>query len=119
MSEPVSIDVESTDTPLSLTVDPPAIPFGSAGEQIPLMVTATFADGVSLDVSESSSLEYTSSDSTVAKVNDSGVVAAVGLGTTGAAAIKISYGPLSVFVPVSVAAATQGEAHDSTDVDGP
>jgi hypothetical protein len=101
VSEPITIMVESPVNPVALSSDPPKLYFEAQGEQLPLAITATFPDGSVADVTESSKIAYTSSDSSVASVDASGVVTAAGQGNT---SITATYGqpPSSVQATVLV-----------------
>ena len=98
-SAPVQIDVEPSAQATSLSPSLQQIGFGFAGDQFPLTVTATFADGSQLDVTRSTLITFSSVDATVATVDSTGLVTATGAGTT---PISIQYAGLSVGVQVTV-----------------
>jgi hypothetical protein len=98
-SAPVQIDVEPSAQATSFTPSLQQIQFGFAGDQFPLGVTATFADGTKLDVTQSTQIMFSSMDTTVATVDSTGLVTATGAGTT---SISIKYGARSASVQVTV-----------------
>jgi hypothetical protein len=102
-SAAITVDVESADLPTSLTANKTRISFDSQGERVPLRISGRFADGSVVDLTVSSNLAYTSSNTSVATVNSNGVVAAVAAGN---ASITAKYGQgaqsVSVSVPVTV-----------------
>src|SRR5262249_4761171 len=100
-SDPISLDVEPSSPSSKLRVEPSQINFESAGEQIPLIVTADFSDGSAMDITESSRTTYRSGDARVATVNATGLVIAIGVGTTGATGVIVRFGNQSVYIPVS------------------
>jgi hypothetical protein len=62
-SKPVAVDVEPRYSPVAVNGDPdPLIP--PVGEQVPIRVVATFADGTKLDVTNWSRTTYSSSYNT-------------------------------------------------------
>jgi hypothetical protein len=97
-SSPVTIDVERTDNPTSIAANPTPL-YKMIGDTSYVRVTATYADGAVLDATESSLVSYASGDPAVATVDNVGRVSAVGAGSTN---ITITYGTLSVTVPVTV-----------------
>lgn len=102
-SDPITIDVERPDTPSQIVAMLPQITFEAQGEQLPLRIQGTFADGSSLDITESSSLSYSSSDTTVATVDHNGIVTAVAAGSV---TVTATYGQGGegphVTIPVTV-----------------
>jgi hypothetical protein len=76
----ITIDIERTDTPILLTSSPSKLGLESQGETFPLKIFGTFSDGTVLDVSLSSHLTFSSSNSAVATVDASGNVTAVAAG---------------------------------------
>jgi hypothetical protein len=100
-SKAISLSVERADTPTRLVSDPPTLPFRAQGQSEYLTISGTFADGTTLDVTESAYMSYSSSNTAVATVNATGLVRAVG---PGKAIIEAAYsgGPRKG-VPVSVA----------------
>jgi hypothetical protein len=97
---PITIDVERADLPTSLSADNTRIDFESQGERAPLRIAGKFADGSLVDLTVSSNLAYTSSNTSVATVDNNGVVTAV---ATGTASITATYGQGTQSVRVSVA----------------
>ncbi len=101
-SRSVPITVERSDKPVSLTTNPPAYHFRQ-GEFDYLRVSGRFADGTTVDVTESTYLSFSSSNTAIVTVNAKGLVRAVAVGS---ATVKATYssGP-SRAVPVFVTAA--------------
>ena len=87
-SATILVDVERLDMPTSISADPPQVLFRSAGQHAPLEIFATFPDGTSLTVTNSSHLAYTSSNHSVATVDKNGVVTGV---AKGSASITATY----------------------------
>lgn len=105
VSSPVSIDLEPSSTPSTLSIDPPRLYFQSQGQMIPLRVTATFTDGSTADATESSNVAYASGNAGLARVTSTGLVTAI---SSGATSVTVAYGTsnnLKITVPVSVQAA--------------
>src|SRR5713226_2137855 len=61
-SAPITIDVERTDLPTSLTANKTQVSFRSQGQKTPLRISGRFADGSVVDLTVSSNLAYTSSN---------------------------------------------------------
>ncbi len=99
VSVPISISVESSVSPNALVAQVPRLYFETQGQQLSIAITGKFPDGSFTDVTESSNLSFTSSDASVATVDASGVVTAVGTGST---SIVATYGPPSSGVQVSI-----------------
>ena len=102
-SSSVSIDIERSDLPTTLSSLMPSISLQQAAQTIPLIILGNFADGTVLDVSQSSYLRYRSVDSSVATVDNFGGITAVSNGT---GLIVVSYGggnpPITVSIPITV-----------------
>jgi len=81
-SDPVLIDVERPDRPVSIAATTPTLFFESLGDELPLTLLGTFADGSVLDVTHSSHVLYTTSNRAIAGVNTQGIVTAIAPGTT-------------------------------------
>ena len=62
-SEPVAVDVEPRYTPVAVNGDPDLL-IPPVGEQVPIRVVGTFADGTKLDVTNWSRTTYSSSYNT-------------------------------------------------------
>lgn len=99
-SQDVVIDVERSDPPTSLSTLMPEVVFDNLGEQFPIKILASFSDGRSFDVTESSRLSFDSSNSKVAIVAAGGMVTALGVGK---ASITATYGDhLHATIPITV-----------------
>jgi hypothetical protein len=97
----VVLDVERTDSPVSLRVDPPSFHI-QEGQSLPVRVVGVYADGSWQGLTQSSRLQLTSSNAAVATVQN-GVVTATGVGN---ADIEISYDTLTTMAAVAVTAST-------------
>src|SRR4029077_14480679 len=84
MSRPIEIDVERPDMPVALSEQNHSrqFTFQGRGESDRLTMLARFADGQVFDVTESSYIEYSSSDTRVATVDQYGLITAMGIGET-------------------------------------
>lgn len=98
----VTLDVERTDSPVSLRVDPTSMHFQHVGQSLSLKVTGVYADGSWHGLTHSPLLQMTSSDTAVAKITN-GAVKAVSLGNT---TIQVKYERLSASVPIYVSQVT-------------
>ena len=105
-SAPVQVDVEPSAQATSLASAIQQIQFGFVGDQFPLNVTATFADGSKLNVTRSTQVMFSSVDATVATVDSTGLVTATGAGTT---TVGATYRGQSAIVQVTVPAAVRGD----------
>jgi hypothetical protein len=101
-SAELMLDVERTDAPVSLRVDPPSMHFQHVGQSLSLKVTGVYADGSWHGLTHSPLLQMTSSDRAVAKITN-GAVKAVSLGNT---TIQVKYERLSASVPIYVSQVT-------------
>lgn len=81
-SPSITLGVERSDTPTVISSESAEMRLESVGQQLPLRITGTFADGTTTDLTRSSNMTYRSTDPTVATVDESGIVAAVGAGTS-------------------------------------
>jgi hypothetical protein len=97
-SAPISIDVERSDAPTAVNVEPALLMLRVSDPGF-LRVVATYADDSTADVSQSTQIVYASDKPAVATVDSVGRVTAVG---PGSASISIAFGGNSVQVPVTV-----------------
>lgn len=97
-SASVTLDVERTDTPVSLRVDPPSMHFAYLGQSLPLTVIGVYADGSWHGLTQSSILQISSTNTAVATASG-GSITASGAGNT---TLQISYGSLTATVAVYV-----------------
>ena len=88
-SPPVNIAVEPATAPVSLNLLPGLIAFDYSGDQTPVSVIGTLADGSIMDLTNSTGIKYTVPNTNTAKVSASGLLTATGPGQT---AILATYG---------------------------
>lgn len=101
-SAPVQIDIERSDLPASLsTRDSSDVEFESLGAQVHSTILANFADGTTVDVTNSTLVSYTSSNTAVATVDASGTITAQ---SSGSAIVTVTYtlGSASLPLPIPV-----------------
>jgi uncharacterized repeat protein (TIGR01451 family) len=105
-SQSVSVNIETAAALKELKISLRQIDFRFAGAQSALDVTGIFADGTSLNITKSAGTTYSSENDAVAIVDPTGLLTAVGPGTTN---IIVAYGSQAVAVPVSVPKTIQGD----------
>jgi hypothetical protein len=115
LSDPLSIMVEPAIPVTTLRVQPAQFRFQFIGQQLPLNVTATLADGSIATLTSSSTVTYASTNPQVVTIGASGFATAVGTGS--GAGILVQRGPLSVTVPVTVVAAARGDLNADGVID--
>ena len=98
-SDPVSIDVETSATLSAMEVNLAYVEFNELGEQFPLNVKGSFNDRTMLDITRSTLMTYRSDNPRVAVVGSSGMITAMGHGST---FIRVAYGTQRVNVEVAV-----------------
>ncbi|MBI4489692.1 MAG: DUF11 domain-containing protein [Deltaproteobacteria bacterium] len=113
-SQSVTVNIETAATLKDLKISLRQIDFRFAGAQSALNVTGIFADGTSLNITKSAGTTYSSENDAVAIVDPTGLVTAVGAGTTN---IIVAYGSQAVAVPVSVPKTIQGDFDANRRVD--
>jgi hypothetical protein len=101
VSPTTTIYVETDVAINALSAEPKSITLLSIGEQVPVRIVGTLADGNNVDLTESSKLTFASTDSTVAALPQPGVVISVGPGTTTITATYAGSSPISVPVAVT------------------
>ncbi len=99
-SDPIQIDVERQDAPVSLSSDPTFLTFLSIGGTLPIDVLGTFADGSTLSIAHSTLAQYFSCNAAVNTVAPNGLVTAVGPGQS---CVTVRYGGISTTFGVTVA----------------
>jgi len=100
MSSAITLNVETATSPVSIAASPASLILGVLGQRTPIQVVATFPDASTANVTGSSQISYTSSNTAVATVSPTGIVTAVG---TGSASISATYArAASVGVPITV-----------------
>lgn len=88
-SDTILIDVERADLPTALrTVMPGTLALDVLGEEFPEKLLATFSDGSVLDVTNSTYVTFSSSNTSIATVSSTGMVTA---GVAGSATITATY----------------------------
>jgi hypothetical protein len=98
-SDPVEIQVERADDPLSLTAAPSVLILQYVGDQNHLEAIGKFRETEPVYLNESRHVRYLSDNPGVATVTEEGYVTAVG---SGSARISVRYNGRSVVVPVTV-----------------
>src|SRR3984885_6409335 len=102
-SDPIMIDVERPDFPVSLTGDVQALYLETQGETSAIQLFATYRGREVLDVTDSSYIAYSSSNPAVATVNTSGEVTAVAAGDASiVATYTLGSQSYPLFIPVNV-----------------
>ncbi len=96
----IKVDIERPDSPVKIASDLPSLLVNDIGHLSQLLITGSFADGASVDLTYSTLTSYASSDPAVATVNLMGFVTAV---SPGSAEITITNNGTSVVVPIKVA----------------
>ncbi len=81
-SDAIWIDVERPDMPVSISASTSSLNFSTPGQELPVILLGTFADGAVLHVTESTYVTYASSDTSIATVDTRGIVTAAGPGRT-------------------------------------
>ncbi len=99
-SDPISIDVERPDPPVSITVEPSFLRLEVGGRGY-LRLIATYADTSEADIGQSTLTKCTSDSPDVATSTDDGRVLAIG---PGSAKITVENGGKTTMVPVAVTA---------------
>jgi Chitobiase/beta-hexosaminidase C-terminal domain/FG-GAP-like repeat len=79
-SDSISIDVERSDLPNTISAIMPSMTFRAPGGTAPLILNAVFADGSVLDVTRSSYVTYSSATPSVASIGSNGIVTALSPG---------------------------------------
>lgn len=100
-SATITVDVEQPSTstpPVSLRVDPASMHFAYIGQTLPLNLIGVYADGSWQGITQSSQMQISSANTSIATVTG-GSVTSTGTGNT---TLTISYGSLTATVPVYV-----------------
>ena len=106
-SVPILIDVERPDLPTSVSTLTSEIMMSAPGEKAPLILLAKFADGLVLDVTHSSKVAYSSTDTRVTTIDANGIVTAVSPGRVFVTANYRAAGKtIPTAIPVSVSTPT-------------
>jgi hypothetical protein len=98
-SDPVAIQVERADNPVSISVDLANV-FLSVGKRDYMLVWGVYSDGVKYNITRSTKTTFSSNDPSVATVDARGVITGI---APGKATVRVSNGPnASFFVSVTV-----------------
>jgi hypothetical protein len=111
-SSPVHIDVERSDSPMALSVDPVVLTLRFVGDALPVTVLGSFSGGF-LEVTQSSLLTMESANPRVATATN-GLITAVGAGQT---TINLTYGSLTAQIEVTVPMAMRGDLNGDGIID--
>ena len=98
-SQALTLDVEKIQDPLRIWPEPALLQFSHAGDRIPVRVLGAFADGSKEELTKSKKTTYSSADPSVATVDSTGLVTAVGPGKT---TIQITTPSSDYSIPVRV-----------------
>jgi hypothetical protein len=103
-SDFIDLDVERADMPISLSSQFPGLTMEAQGQLSPMMLSATFSDGSTLQVTESTKVTYQSTNTSVFTVDGTGTATAVAPGSASlVATYQNSNGPnLQISIPVTV-----------------
>lgn len=102
-SAPISINVQRSDLPTSISTPLSGISFSAPGETSPFLLLATFADGSVLDATRSTSVAYSSTNAAVAVIDTNGIVTAVSPGTASVTAVyTVAAQSVTKSIPVTV-----------------
>jgi hypothetical protein len=100
VSVPIMIDVEPSQQPTALRVEPKVIEFRKAGEAMTLSVFGTFADGTSMRLEHSTAITYTAFTTSHFTVTNTGVVKAGPMKRKIMGTVLIQYGNLHTTVAI-------------------
>lgn len=115
ISEPTTIHVEQPLANLaSITASRRSIPFSYIGSQLPVIVSATFLDGTTANITRSPRTIYSSSNANVVRIEAGGLVTAVGPGN---ATVDIGYGNKTFSIAASVPTNRSGDLNGDNEVD--
>lgn len=97
-SDPVIVYAETSDWPTAIEVQPDYLEFDSPGKSTQLRVIGTLPDGTKNDCTRAGAIDYESYDESVVTVDYTGIVTAIGPGST---SIYVGYGaPYTINVVV-------------------
>jgi len=99
-SVPILVDVERPDLPTSVSTPTSKIMMSAPGETAPLILLAKFADGLVLDVTHSSRVAYSSTDTRVATIDANGIVTAM---SPGRVFVTAAYTAAGKTIPIAIA----------------
>jgi Bacterial Ig-like domain (group 3)/Bacterial Ig-like domain (group 2)/Dockerin type I domain len=106
----ITVDIEPSTPPAAINFQQALVAFGYVGQQQKVGVTATFADGSTLDVSKSTRLAFTSGNATLVSVDSTGLMTSLAPGDT---TITATFGSLTATLqtvgPTSVTGDLNGD----------
>jgi len=105
-SDPITVDVERPDLPLTLTTDPAGPLTMYIGERVVLDVIGTYADGSTVNLTNSSQISLVSQSPDTVTINSAALATAVAPGTTQIVINGTLTVPVTVEAPVEIAPAT-------------
>jgi hypothetical protein len=105
-SPSISLDVEPSQAPAALRVEPKLIELHKAGDAMSIGVWGTFADGSTMALTKSSGITYTSFSTSDFTVSTAGVVKAGRLSRKILGTVMIQYGSLRASVAIECNPAT-------------
>jgi hypothetical protein len=100
-SDPVLIDVERLDLPISFFALSPGLTFNGPGQILPIMLVATFSDGKVPDITEFTKVSYTSRNTKSFTIDKDGIVTARAPGL-GAVTATYSLGNRTIQAQVAI-----------------
>lgn len=106
VSPVISIDVEPGAVPTAISFQQSMVTFGYVGQQRRIGVTASFADGSTLDISQSSQITFSSDTPSVVSVDPTGLMTANG---PGIAHIAVTDGTLTATMQAIGPTAIKGD----------
>ena len=113
-SPAIAVDCEPSLGVSSLSLSFSEISFGFTGDQVGLTVQGTLSDGSSVNLTQSSKTTFSSGNIAVASVSSTGLVTAVGPGTT---TITVSNGGQIAAATVSVPNSLRGDLNADGKID--
>jgi Dockerin type I domain/Bacterial Ig-like domain (group 3)/Bacterial Ig-like domain (group 2) len=115
-SPSVTVDIEPSTAPSSINFQQPLVAFLYVGHQERIGVTATFADGSTLDISKSTQLTLTSGNTSFVSVDSTGLMTSLAPGNT---TITASFGNATAILqtagPTGVRADLNGDGQVTVD----
>ena len=85
----ITVDIEPSSSPTAIRFQQTLVSFGYVGQQQKVGVTATFSNGLTLDISKSTKITFISGNSSLASVDPTGLITSLAPGNT---TIKVTWG---------------------------